>query len=117
MVQYSKVRSHSPKSLADFPEHSSESPLSVHAMTVAYHQKPVLWDVEYEAPQESLIAIVGPNGAGKTTFIKACLGLLPKASGRVEFWGESYSKSRNRIAYVPQRESGLTGIFYLSFRY
>ncbi|MEM6315388.1 MAG: hypothetical protein AAF743_14950, partial [Planctomycetota bacterium] len=50
--------------LADRPEHSADSPLSIHAMTVAYHRKPVLWDVDYDAPPNKLIAIVGPNGAG-----------------------------------------------------
>jgi len=71
--------------LAGLPEHSPDSPLSVHAMTVAYHRKPVLWDVEYDAPRSSLVAIVGPNGAGKSTFIRACLGLVPMAAGRVAF--------------------------------
>lgn len=99
-------RTTSPVSLADRPEHRPESPLSVHDMTVAYGRRPVLWDVDYDAPVEpSLIAIVGPNGAGKSTFIKACLGLIPKASGRVEFWGESYRKRRRMVGYVPQRES------------
>ena len=91
--------------LAEYPEHSAESPLSVHAMTVAYHKKPVLWDVDYDAPANKLIAIVGPNGAGKSTFIKSCLGLIPMASGLVEFWGQPYRKARSRIGYVPQRES------------
>jgi manganese/zinc/iron transport system ATP- binding protein len=40
-----------PGRLGDRPEHSAESPLSVHAMTVAYHRKPVLWDVDYDAPR------------------------------------------------------------------
>ncbi len=92
-------------SLAERPEHSPESPLSVHAVTVAYHRKPVLWDVDYDAPPNKLIAIVGPNGAGKSTLIKACLGLVPRASGQVEFWGQSYRRARPRIGYVPQRES------------
>jgi manganese/zinc/iron transport system ATP- binding protein len=87
------------------PEHSAQNPLSVHAMTVAYHRKPVLWDVDYDAPPSSLVAVVGPNGAGKSTFIKACLGLLPLASGRVEFWGRPFRAVRRRIGYVPQRES------------
>ena len=92
-------------SLEHFPEHSADSPLSVHAMTVAYRQKPVLWDIDYDAPKGALIAIVGPNGAGKTTFIKACLGLIPIASGSVEFWGKPYQMQRSRVGYVPQRES------------
>jgi manganese/zinc/iron transport system ATP- binding protein len=87
------------------PEHSPDSPLSIHAMTVAYHRKPVLWDVDYDAPAGRLIAIVGPNGAGKSTLIKACLGLVPRASGVVEFWGRPYRKQRSRVGYVPQRES------------
>ena len=87
------------------PEHSADSPVSVHAMTVAYHRKPVLWDVDYDAPQNALVAIVGPNGAGKSTFIKSCLGLIPMAAGEVEFWGSSYKAARSRIGYVPQRES------------
>lgn len=74
-------------------------------MTVAYHRRPVLWDVDYDAPSDALVAIVGPNGAGKTTFIKACLGLLPLASGRIEFWGSPYHEVRKKIGYVPQRES------------
>lgn len=91
--------------LADRPEHSPDSPLSIHAMTVAYQRKPVLWDVDYDAPPNRLIAIVGPNGAGKSTLIKACLELVPRASGLVEFWGQSYREARSRIGYVPQRES------------
>jgi manganese/zinc/iron transport system ATP- binding protein len=80
-------------------------PLSVRSMTVAYHDRPVLWDVDYEVPPACLIAIVGPNGAGKSTFIKACLGLVPLASGTVNFWGLPHNLTRQRIAYVPQRES------------
>ncbi|MDX2115979.1 MAG: metal ABC transporter ATP-binding protein [Planctomycetota bacterium] len=74
-------------------------------MTVAYDRKPVLWDVDYDAPPRALVAIVGPNGAGKSTFIKAALGLVPLAAGKVAFWGEPYRAVRSRIGYVPQRES------------
>jgi manganese/zinc/iron transport system ATP- binding protein len=94
-----------PASLSQLPEHSESSPVSIHAMTVAYQRRPVLWDIDYDAPERSLVAIVGPNGSGKTTLIKACLGLVPLASGRVEFWGKPYRKQRHLIGYVPQRES------------
>ena len=88
------------------PEHSTNSPLSIHAMTVAYDRKPVLWDVDYDAPEDpQLIAIVGPNGAGKSTLIKACLGLVPRASGLVAFRGKPLEAVRSTIGYVPQRES------------
>ncbi len=94
-----------PDSLASFPEHSPESPLSIHDMTVAYDRRPVLWDVDYEAPAGKLVAIVGPNGAGKSTLIKAALGLTPMLSGRIEFFGEPLKARRRDVGFVPQRES------------
>ena len=92
-------------SLAEHAEHSAASPLSVHSMTIAYQQKPVLWDIDYDAPRGTLVAIVGPNGAGKSTFIKGCLELIPRATGIVRYWGAAYRESRSRVGYVPQRES------------
>jgi manganese/zinc/iron transport system ATP- binding protein len=93
------------RSLLDRPEHSAASPLSVHGLTVAYQNRPVLWDVDYEAPDRELIAVVGPNGAGKSTLIKACLGLVSKASGAVEVYGRPVDRQRRLIGYVPQRTS------------
>jgi manganese/zinc/iron transport system ATP- binding protein len=85
--------------------HDPRSPLSIHDMTVAYHRKPVLWDIDYAAPEGRLIGIVGPNGAGKSTLLKACLELVPRASGSVRFYGKPYRQQRKRVGYVPQRES------------
>lgn len=79
------------------------SPLSVRDLTVVYREKPVLWDVDLEVPPGQLCAIVGPNGAGKSTLIKAVLGLVPKASGQVWFFGQTLAEARARIGYVPQR--------------
>jgi len=86
-------------------EHAESAPLSIHDMTVAYDRRPVLWDIDFTAPEAQLIAIVGPNGAGKSTLIKACLDLVPKASGSVRFYGKTYGEQRRIVGYVPQRES------------
>lgn len=86
-------------------EHPESSPLSIHDMTVAYHRRPVIWDIDYDAPAGQLVAIVGPNGAGKSTLIKAALDLVPKVSGEVRVFGQSYEQQRSRVAYVPQRTS------------
>lgn len=80
-------------------------PLEIHDMTVAYHQKPVLWDIDLTVPEGKLVGILGPNGAGKSTLIKAVLGLIPLASGRVTFYGLPYARQRHLVGYVPQRES------------
>jgi manganese/zinc/iron transport system ATP- binding protein len=74
-------------------------------MTVAYHRKPVLWDIDLVVPEGKLVGIIGPNGAGKTSLIKAALGLLPLASGKVEIYGRPFAEQRRLIGYVPQRES------------
>ncbi len=91
--------------IATGDEHPPESPLSIHDLTVAYHRKPVLWDVDFDAPEGRLIGIVGPNGAGKSTLLKAVLNLVPAASGRVTIYGRPYRQQRHLVAYVPQRES------------
>ena len=80
-------------------------PLSVNDLTVAWHRKPVIWDVDLEVLPGQLVGVVGPNGAGKSTLLKAIMDLVPKASGRVEIFGKSYRQSRDRVGYVPQRES------------
>ena len=80
-------------------------PIQIHDMTIAYHRKPVLWDVDLDVPEGKLVGIIGPNGAGKSTMIKAIMGLIPKASGWVRIYGEPYEEQRRLIGYVPQRES------------
>ncbi|MFK7821392.1 MAG: metal ABC transporter ATP-binding protein [Planctomycetaceae bacterium] len=87
------------------PETSATAVLDVHDVTVAYRRKPVLWDIDLVIDQPGLIAIVGPNGAGKSTLIKSILGLVPKASGRVQVLGKPVESQRHLIGYVPQRES------------
>jgi len=89
----------------DLSFHPDTVPLAVHDLTVAYHRKPVLWDVDLDIPEGKLVGIVGPNGAGKSTLLKTCLDLVPKASGEVGIYGKPYSEQRHLVAYVPQRES------------
>ncbi|MEC8555988.1 MAG: metal ABC transporter ATP-binding protein [Planctomycetota bacterium] len=80
-------------------------PLSIRDLTVAYHRKPVLWNVSLEVPSGSLVGLVGPNGAGKSTLLKAVVGMVPRISGEVTVYGENYAANRRRVAYVPQRET------------
>ncbi len=79
--------------------------IDVNDLTVAYREKPVLWDVDFQAPQGSLLAIVGPNGAGKSTMIKTILGLIKPAAGSIKVFGERYQAHSKLIGYVPQRGS------------
>lgn len=81
--------------------------LEVEDLTVAYHLKPVLWDLDLRIPRGKLMAVVGPNGAGKSTLIKAVLGLVPAVSGSYQF-ADFLGKGKvlkNNTAYVPQSGS------------
>jgi manganese/zinc/iron transport system ATP- binding protein len=77
--------------------------IEVHDLTVAYRDKPVLWDVDLEVPAGVLMSVVGPNGAGKSTLIKAILGLVRSAAGEVLVHGKPYAGQRRKVGYVPQR--------------
>ncbi|MCA9408255.1 MAG: metal ABC transporter ATP-binding protein [Candidatus Omnitrophica bacterium] len=79
--------------------------IDINDLTVAYREKPVLWDVDFQAPQGSLLAIVGPNGAGKSTLVKTILGLIKPAAGRILIYGRRYTLNSKLIGYVPQRGS------------
>ena len=79
--------------------------IKVEDLTIAYEDKPVLWDIELDIKKGILMAIIGPNGAGKSTLIKAMLDLIKPVTGEVRFYDEKYSKVRDKVAYVPQRGS------------
>lgn len=84
---------------------TTNAAVSVRDLTVAYRDKPVLWDIDLTIPSGTLTAIIGPNGAGKSTLIRAILGLVPVAAGTVEIFGSSYQRQRQAVGYVPQRGS------------
>jgi manganese/zinc/iron transport system ATP- binding protein len=87
------------------PTSLPKTAVEVHDVTVAYHRKPVLWDIDVCIPSGRLVAIIGPNGAGKSTLLKAILGLVPLASGQIRIFDRPLRKARSLIAYVPQRET------------
>ena len=93
------------RSLATTTERAGDgpAPIEIHDLTVAYREKPVLWDVDLTIPEGTLTAIIGPNGAGKSTLIKATLDLIPRAAGTVSIFGGDYARNRGLVGYVPQR--------------
>ena len=49
--------------------------------------------------------MLGPNGVGKSTLIKAMLGILALAEGRVTVLGRPPGESGRQIGYLPQRRN------------
>jgi len=82
-----------------------QNAIEVENLTVTYGKTAVLWDINLTIPKGKLVGIIGPNGAGKSTLLKAMLEMVDVLSGTITFLDKSFKKSRNKIAYVPQRSS------------
>ncbi|MBW4710160.1 metal ABC transporter ATP-binding protein [Roseobacter sp. YSTF-M11] len=65
-------------------------------LTLAYHGRTVLRDVNLSLAPGEIVTIVGPNGSGKSSLIRALIGALPPAQGHVT------RKRGLKIGYVPQ---------------
>jgi ABC-type branched-subunit amino acid transport system ATPase component len=68
------------------------------------------------APEGEIVALLGRNGAGKSTLLKALCGLLPPASGTIEFDGRPIAGlsapeiARLGVGYVPQGRGLFAGM-------
>ncbi|MFA6627249.1 MAG: metal ABC transporter ATP-binding protein [Bacilli bacterium] len=79
--------------------------LSVHDLTFAYTQKPVLNKVSFSLETGDFLAIIGKNGSGKSTLVKCLLGLL-KVPNNTIFLDDADINSMvktTKIGYVPQK--------------
>lgn len=81
------------------------SALDIHSLSVAYRETPVVTRASLSVPQGASMGIVGPNGAGKSTLLKASLGIIPKLTGEIQFFGTSLDEVRSRVGYMPQSAS------------
>jgi urea transport system ATP-binding protein len=82
--------------------------LAVSALNQKYGGSHTLWDVDLDVPTGSRTCLMGRNGMGKTTLLKCIMGLLPAASGKIEFQGRDIrpmaaeTRAGLGIGYVPQ---------------
>jgi branched-chain amino acid transport system ATP-binding protein len=88
---------------------SAGGSLKVRDLTVAFGQVVAVRDVSLSAREGETVAIFGANGSGKTSFLKAVMGLVPAAQGKVVFRGED-------ITALPAHERAARGIRYVSDR-
>ncbi len=83
--------------------------LEVAGLTVRYGPRTGVQNVTLSIRPGELVALAGPNGAGKTTFVRAVLGLVPAAEGRISIQGTplselSFRERARRMAWLPQEE-------------
>lgn len=82
--------------------------LKAAGVNVSYGKSKVVNDLSLHIKRGSRTAILGRNGVGKTTFLKSVMGILPMASGTLEFDGQditgikTYKRAQSGLGYVPQ---------------
>ena len=82
--------------------------LSMKDVHAFYGRAHILHGVSLEAQAGEVVALLGRNGAGKSTALKAIMGLVPPARGKVSFAGRRierlapYRIARLGLGYVPE---------------
>ncbi len=82
--------------------------LIIQQLNQFYGESHILWDVDLQLHQGQCLCLMGRNGVGKTTLLNVIMGLLPIASGRIQFKDIDLSnkpaeqRARLGIGYVPQ---------------
>jgi ABC-type branched-subunit amino acid transport system ATPase component/ABC-type branched-subunit amino acid transport system permease subunit len=81
-----------------------------------YGKSHILNDATLDVRQSEIIALLGRNGAGKSTLLKTLAGLVPAASGNIEFEGKDIARlpapdiARAGVGYVPQGRGLFAGL-------
>lgn len=68
--------------------------LKVDSVRVRYGAIEAVRGATLEVGEGEVVALVGPNGAGKTSLLSAIVGLVPPASGAIEFEGRDLTRMR-----------------------
>jgi len=82
--------------------------LQTQEIRVGYGESNVIWDVDLEVGDNSIVSILGRNGSGKTTLLRGIIGQNPPTKGTITFNGETISGMQPHeiaakgIGYVPQ---------------
>ena len=71
--------------------------IAVENLSLRYGARTVLSDVSLRVERAEIVTIVGPNGSGKTSLLRAIIGAVRPAKGRVTRGGDV------KIGYVPQK--------------
>ena len=81
-----------------------------------YGKSHILHDATLDVHEGEIVALLGRNGAGKSTLLKTVAGLVPLASGTIEFEGRDIASlpapdiARSGIGYVPQGRGLFAGM-------
>jgi ABC-2 type transport system ATP-binding protein len=92
--------------------------VTLDGVTVVYGAQRALHDVS-AVFAAGAVGLLGPNGAGKSTMIKALLGLVTPAAGRMRVLGLDVTIAplaiRARVGYMPESDAHIPGMNAVSF--
>src|SRR6476660_1886663 len=92
--------------------------VTLDAVTVAYGAQRALQDVS-AAFAAGAVGLLGPNGAGKSTMIKALLGFIVPAAGRMRVLGRDVATQpleiRAHVGYMPENDAHIPGMNAVTF--
>jgi branched-chain amino acid transport system ATP-binding protein len=81
-----------------------------------YGKSHILHEASLDVREGEIVALLGRNGAGKSTLLKTLAGLVPPASGTIEYEGRGIAGlpapdiARMGIGYVPQGRGLFAGM-------
>jgi ABC-type branched-subunit amino acid transport system ATPase component/ABC-type branched-subunit amino acid transport system permease subunit len=90
--------------------------LRFEAVNTFYGKSHILRDATLDVREGEIVALLGRNGAGKSTLLKTLAGLVPLASGAIEYEGRNIAGlpapdiARAGIGYVPQGRGLFAGM-------
>ncbi len=103
-------------SRSDEAREGARQVLRFEGVNTFYGKSHILHDATLDVCEGEIVALLGRNGAGKSTLLKTLAGLVPLASGRIEYDGGNIAGmpapdiSRLGIGYVPQGRGLFAGM-------
>lgn len=90
--------------------------LEVENLNAWYGTSHVVHGLSFAVEPGEIVALVGRNGAGKTSTLRAIMGLMPRAEGRIRFNGKelqglgAHARFGMGLAYVPEERRIVPGL-------
>jgi branched-chain amino acid transport system ATP-binding protein len=104
------------RSRTDEARQNAAQVLRLKDVNTFYGKSHILNDATLDVREGEIVALLGRNGAGKSTLLKTLAGLVPLASGAIEYEGRDIAGlpapdiARMGIGYVPQGRGLFAGM-------